>query len=57
MMRLPYFAFHAPRTVGEAADLVVHSVAEAKSLVAKITHQLGVEVFLRRIDMPDGFEK
>jgi len=29
MMRLPYFAFHAPRTVGEAADLLAAHGSEA----------------------------
>src|SRR4029434_11268634 len=29
MMRRPYFAFHAPRTVGEAADLLAAHGSEA----------------------------
>ena len=29
MMRLPYFAFHAPRSVGEAADLLAAEPADA----------------------------
>src|SRR4029450_9186069 len=29
MMRLPYFAFHAPRTVGEAVDLLAAHGSEA----------------------------
>jgi 4-hydroxybenzoyl-CoA reductase subunit beta len=29
MMRLPYFAFHAPRTVGEAADLLASANGDA----------------------------